>query len=345
MSSVAQDKRNALNRAVYFLRAKARSRGLAYSCFLDEQPTELVPGAARQALMASADDGDLAVNTTFRYQQGSEPPAEIRALGLPLDGLVRGYPIAWVEEPAGGIWMPYWARGEWAVALESLRAGLPPPSTLGANLRRTLTLANVLVPRGYEQEREAHRERFGEVARAQLQQRHYAVLRGLIHPLQTGALRRYYRALVGRADLPLGDNQVSDRYRLHSEVVASFFHPQLTGMISRIAGEPVKPSYVYFASYQPGSALPRHTDREQCEFSLSLLVDYDPNPDGPCGWPLYIEDPTPPGVIGAANLGPGDAVYYRGRELPHFRDPLPAGHQSTSLFLHYVREDFAGDLW
>jgi hypothetical protein len=51
---------------------------------------------------------------------------------------------------------------------------------------------------------------------------------------------------------------------------------------------------------------------------------------------------VPGGVVGA-DLGVGDAVLYRGRQLAHYRDPLPAGHQSSSIFFHYLREDFVGD--
>jgi len=40
----------------------------------------------------------------------------------------------------------------------------------------------------------------------------------------------------------------------------------------------------------------------------------------------------------------GDALLYRGCELPHYRDPLPDGQISTSIFLHYVRADFLGSL-
>jgi hypothetical protein len=36
-------------------------------------------------------------------------------------------------------------------------------------------------------------------------------------------------------------------------------------------------------------------------------------------------------------------VLYRGRQLVHYRDRLPDDHQSSSLFLHYLREDFVGD--
>jgi hypothetical protein len=156
-------------------------------------------------------------------------------------------------------------------------------------------------------------------------------------------LRRYYRALVASGRLPRGDDQVAERYRVHSEPVAMFFHPQLADLMSRIAGEPVRPSYLYFASYPAGSALPRHVDRLQCEFSMSLLIDYSPEPDGACGWPLFLEDPALPDSAVAADLGLGDAVFYRGRQLVHYRDPLTEGHVSSSLFLHYVREDFVGD--
>jgi hypothetical protein len=49
--------------------------------------------------------------------------------------------------------------------------------------------------------------------------------------------------------------------------------------------------------------------------------------------------------VHAADLGIGDALVYRGRELVHYRNPLPEAHQSTSYFLHYVDADFDGRLW
>jgi hypothetical protein len=210
-------------------------------------------------------------------------------------------------------------------------------------MRRTLTMVNVLVPRGYEQERRTTWERICGDARAGFTTQGYAIVRGLIPPVHLGALRRYYRALVASGRVPRGDDQVAQRYRLHSEPVGMFLHPQLASLMSRVAGEPVKPSYLYFASYPPGSALPRHVDREQCEFSISLLVDYSPEPRGPCGWPLFLEHPDLPGGVVGADLGLGDAVLYRGRRLAHYREPLPGGHHSSSLFLHYLREGFVGD--
>src|SRR5262249_44129453 len=100
-------------------------------------------------------------------------------------------------------------------------------------------------------------------------------------------------------------------------------------------------SYVYFASYFGGALLNRHIDRPQCEHSISLLLDYTPEPLGRSGWPLFLDAPR-----GRVRLDQaiGDAVVYCGRELPHFRRALPASHTSTSFFFHYVDASFAGSL-
>jgi len=340
---ISQERRNDLNRALHLMLAKMRCRGHTLSCFLDEPLSDLIPRQAHRGNAASCADSELIVNTTFRYEPTGEPPPEIRQRPPLMDGLLRGVPLAWVEDAGKGMWVPFWARGEWVDALESLRPGEPAPAGLPQPVRRMLARAHVLVPPGSELERRSAWETICRDAGAQFRTQGYAVVRDVIHPVHLGALRRYYRGLVAGGQLPRGDDQVAERYRLNSEPVATFFHPQLASLVSRIAGEPVKPSYLYFASYPSGSELPRHTDRLQCEFSISLLIDYAPEPDGPCGWPLFLETPDAAGGVAAADLGLGDAVFYRGRQLAHYRDRLPDGHQSSSLFFHYVRQDFAGD--
>lgn len=341
--AIGQERRNDLNKALHLMLAKMRCREHALSCFLDDPPSELIPRQADHGTAASWAGGELVVNSSFRYEPRGELPAEIRQRAPLMDGFLPGFPLAWIEDSGTDVWAPFWVRGEWVEVLESLRPGQPAPAALPSRVRRALARVNVLVAPGSEGERRAAWERICRAAGAQFQTQGYAVVRDVIHPVHVGALRRYYRALVAGGRLPRGDDQVAERYRLHSEPVAMFFHPQLASLVSRIAGEPVKPSYLYFACYPSGSVLPRHTDRLQCEFSISLLVDYSPEPDGPCGWPLFLEHPSLPGGGAAVDLGIGDAVFYRGRQLAHYRDRLPDGHQSSSLFFHYVREDFAGD--
>ncbi len=338
-------KRHALRKAMLSLHARIRSRTQLFNCFLDEQPTEPVPAAALKRLHAAIDETKLIVNPSFQVRPLDNPPGEVARRAFPLGGFLGGYPIAWVKDPGPDLWVPFWARGDWIDTVQSLRACDPAPSTLGSNARRVLALATILVPKGFRESRTKQWASICDTARAQFRTRGYAIVRDLLHPFQLGAMRRYYRELVASGGVPLGDFQVAERYQLGNEVLASFYHSQLADLVGRIAAEPVKSSYVYLASYLPGAELQRHTDREQCEFSISLQVDYAPEPDGPCGWPLFLENPGELGVTHSADLGIGDVVIYRGRELVHYRNRLPEAHHSTSLFLHYVRENFAGNLW
>ena len=79
----------------------------------------------------------------------------------------------------------------------------------------------------------------------------------------------------------LGDGQSSLRYVAHNEAMARFVHQQVLQTMCAIAGVNVKPSYVYAACYGRGASLPRHVDRKQCEYSISLCVDYAPEINGP----------------------------------------------------------------
>jgi len=343
MSRADQDRRNEYNRALYILMAKLRCRGQALSCFLDEQPSELTPRPAGNVMETQRSEGSLVVNSSFRYAPRGELPPELRDPPPLVDGFLKGFPLAWIEDAGTRIWTPFWVRNEWVPALESLRAGQPVPSTLPQHMQQTLRAVNVLVPPEQKWEQRRTWERVCEEAENQFRALGYAVVRDLISPVFLGAMRHYYRALVAGGRLPRGDDQVAERYRLHSEPVAMFFHGQLSRLVGQIAGEPVKPSYLYFASYPSGSALPKHVDRIQCEFSISFLVDYSPDPRGPCGWPLFLEHADLPGGVVSADLGIGDAVFYRGRRLAHYRDRLPEGHQSSSIFLHYLPQHFIGD--
>lgn len=202
-------------------------------------------------------------------------------------------------------------------------------------------MAGVLVQNDYDPRR---RQEWAETVSAtseRFKRQGYAPVGRLIHPFHLSALRRYYRHQIRSGQLPLGDGQSPLRYVVHNDSVARFFHHQLTAAVTAFAGEPVKPSYVYLASYQPGAILKKHTDREQCEFSVTLCLDYSPEPVCATPWPLHLHKES--GVV-TVFQAIGDALLYRGRQLPHSRSALPEGHTSTSIFFHYVRQDFTGSL-
>ena len=171
--------------------------------------------------------------------------------------------------------------------------------------------------------------------------RDYVPIAGLIHPFHLAALRRYYRHMIRCGNVLLGDEQSPRRYVAHNEPVARFFHSQIAQVIAQVAGEPVKPSYVYLASYLAGAELKKHTDREQCEFSLTFALDFSPEPARETPWPIRLE--TPRGEV-TVHQALGDGLMYRGTRVPHYRDMLAEGKTSTSIFFHYVPADFAGSL-
>jgi hypothetical protein len=208
---------------------------------------------------------------------------------------------------------------------------------------RALVKADVLLDpaaaarrrRAFERKRAAAAERF----------RHdgYVVVDNLIHPTQLAALRRYYRELIAEGHVDLADEHaMSRRYRAHDEILGRVIHRGLTALVDELAGAEMVPSYSFLASYQPGTTLPPHRDRPQCAITVSLLVDYRPEPDGPAPWPIHLDTGGPQATAIHLRLGAG--LFFRGIELTHWRDCLPDGHCSTSLLLHYVPKGFRGAL-
>ena len=235
--------------------------------------------------------------------------------------------------------MPFWLSPDLQALLGELRPNEPVPSSLPAATRGLLQAAGILIQP--KSEGSGKDEEFVGSSASLFQEKEYAPLPGLIHPFQVAALRRYYRQQIRTGAIHLGDRQSARRYIAHNEPVACFFHHQLTSTLSRIAGRALKPSYVYLASYLSGAELKKHTDREQCDYSITFCLDYSPEPRLATPWPICLQ--TPRGTVKVYQML-GDGLAYRGTQLPHFRTPLPEDQTSTSIFFHYVTAEFAGSL-
>jgi hypothetical protein len=308
-----------------------------FYCLLDDQPDHLLPAPyLRSQDAALKPDLKLFVNPTCRFTGSGELPLEQfdvpEQFALPSE-------MVWTNDPATRSWRPFWLGRNLASLLAGVQPGDPAPPGLPANARHALILAEVLVAKDYEFRRLEQWSAALALCAPQFQQNGYAPISGLIHPLHIAAMRRYYRYLIRNRQLTLGDVQCDRRYLVQDDGVGRFFHHQITAAMAQIAGQPLRPSYAFLASYQSGSRLPRHIDREQCEFSISLCLDYSPEPHAATPWPLQLQT-----AVGHVSVfqALGDALVYRGCELPHYRDALPEGHTSTSIFFHYVNMDFTG---
>ena len=246
-----------------------------------------------------------------------------------------------IEEPGLDVAVPFWLSEAEAAPLARLTPGAPAPTDLARDLRAGWLEAGVLEPAGYRARETAVWSAELARAHAAMAGARYTVLRDLLHPCLLQALREYFRALIAEGHLPYGDAQ-AQRYFAHEESVSRWVHQLLTPVIARAVPRAVRPSYVYFGCYLGGVVLEPHTDRPQCEYTLSLTLDATPDETRAQAWPLVLRDGAGDPI--AVRLAPGDGLLFKGRELPHWRERLADGRTSSSLFLHFVHTDFEGGL-
>jgi hypothetical protein len=81
-----------------------------------------------------------------------------------------------------------------------------------------------------------------------------------------------------------GDGQDKLRWIFNSDPVGRMLTTALTPLAEAVSGSPLVPSYSYFCGYRPGSALPRHRNRDACRVTIGLTFASSGDP-----WPLEIE--------------------------------------------------------
>lgn len=312
-----------------------------FHCLLDELPLHLIPCRIGTQHWHRDMSDQLFLNPQCLVLPPGQVPAELERHRNLLEGFNMQRTMAWVRNPATGSLDPFWLGPRLEAEVSRLRAGKPASAALPKNVQLVLAGAGILTPENADERRLTEWSEIAGKCALVFREEGYAPHRDLIHPFNLAALRRYYRYAIRCGNLRLGDEQSSRRYVSHNESVARFFHHQIAPAVSAIVGEAVKPSYVYLASYLSGAELKKHTDRRQCEFTVSLCVDFSPEPKLATSWPLRLDTPEGPVTVYQAL---GDGLVYRGTKLPHYRSVLAEGHTSTSIFFHYVPEDFLGPL-
>ncbi len=321
------------------IKPRRRAASVQFRCFLDEIDEPVQAGGKDNPITESAQA--LVVDPTFELQFGTTIPLSLVQRTRFRERFMGNTPIVWVEDPATQMLCPFWIRHEDAWPLRDLRAGKEPERSLPAKIRRMLQIAGIL-------ETAAEREQHSQLGDMQAQDaaawfatRDFCVISHLLNPAYLPALARYYAEMIQSGVWRLGDAQVAGRYGWHNEPLARFFHHQLAHYIGRVAGVQVKPSYAYVSFYQAGAVLERHVDREQCEFTLSLLVEQKAEGEF-SEWPIYFD--TPEGTVELFQSA-GEAILFRGAKLPHYRPPLANGQTYLSLLFHYVSREFHRTLY
>jgi hypothetical protein len=316
-----------------------------FHCSLDQPPLELIPTKHRRLRPTSTDTSEFVVNPGVHVQIGAEPPEDLAERVPFCDQFQQSAPIVWVEDPATKVLAPYWLRPRFIEMIQRLVEGRTSPADLPPEVSERLTYVGVLLPKDHDEFQIKERQKSCAQSLTQLKAEQYTVVRNIIRPLQLAALRSYFRLLDQKGYLvkePSRGSQSINRYIWHNEGIARFVHHQITKLVNQVVPEPVKPSYTYLSTYKSGAILPRHTDREQCAWNLSLLIDTNPEMELSDSWPIYLEVEK---EVKAVQLEMGDGVLYRGTEIPHWRDALADGHTVTLIFCHFVPVDFKESLY
>jgi hypothetical protein len=159
----------------------------------------------------------------------------------------------------------------------------------------------------------------------------YVILRQFIPRIMCDYISENVKVLEAGSYFGYGDAQVERAFSAAAPAVTETLLDVMTPTLSRAINCELYPTYSYLRIYLKGADLEKHQDRPSCEVSATVPLSYD----SPNVWPLYIE--TDNKVI-AVELQPGDALIYKGIEVPHWRESFE-GERQVQVFLHYVKKN------
>lgn len=157
----------------------------------------------------------------------------------------------------------------------------------------------------------------------------YVVIKNFLHEEILSAHYTYFLELYKNKKLEIDNNQVIGNAYTRDDVVFDTLLSKMAPLISKIVGKELWPTYAFCRLYKYGEKLEKHTDRKACEYSASITLGFNNN--GKI-WPIFLEND---GKKIKFKLDVGEALIYKGRDLPHWRKKFKGDHQAQ-LFLHYV---------
>lgn len=161
----------------------------------------------------------------------------------------------------------------------------------------------------------------------------FEVKQKFIPPFFAQYLRNYFDLLYRTDKVPnKGDAQVEKSVGIYGDPAFDTLMLMCLPMVEDVVGKKLLPTYTYARIYFNGADLLPHTDRDECEHSVSLSL----GGEAKALWPLWFkkEDNEPE----YAAMYEGDAVIYQGNKVHHWRDAFE-GETQFQVFIHYVEAD------
>ena len=112
------------------------------------------------------------------------------------------------------------------------------------------------------------------------------------------------------------------------------FHKSLVPRVSNVFETELKTTNDFGRVYTRGAELKRHRDGNWCDYSLTVNFKNDPE-DG--RWAFFAGDDE-------VYMEPGDAYFYRGPQVEHWREKLEYD-ECWQWFFHFVEVDATESFW
>ena len=158
-------------------------------------------------------------------------------------------------------------------------------------------------------------------------------------------INEYYHELIDNNTFNFAD-AMSQRWYGNNDFLSRIIHFELLPLIEHMTQRRLKPTYSYLSCYVKGAVLPPHTDRAECEFSVSFIID---KPEG-AQWPIYVDPIKQPVRLQTypdfainekidkcipMDCDPNGLILFSGTDHIHFREELKEEYYYVML-LHYV---------
>lgn len=163
----------------------------------------------------------------------------------------------------------------------------------------------------------------------------YVFIKEFIDPVAIDTIRKYFHYSVAQGswstlESSKTSNDISSKFYRYSDPLIEIVCENSTQELSAIASKELLPTYTYSRVYAAGDELKKHTDRPSCEYSITVNVETI----GDASWPIWMQAPGKP--PSSFILEPGDAVFYMGCEIDHWREPLVNAEFNAQFMMHYV---------
>ena len=163
------------------------------------------------------------------------------------------------------------------------------------------------------------------------------VVRNFIDPLTIATISQYMENKVRLKQWDIRKesftyNDSPSQLSCYADPLIETLLQQCVPVVEEITGLDLYPTYSYSRVYLKGDELTPHVDRPSCEISVTVNVATVGKP-----WPIWMKVPGEEPI--KIEMSPGDAVFYKGCEVTHWRDKMQDTDINVQFMLHFVNKN------